>query len=309
MSAAAPGRMAGVLACLLAATLWGTTGTVASMAPDVPAIAIGAAAMGIGGLLQAAIALGRMRADGAVLRAHAGRIVLGAVAVAVYPLAFYSSMRLAGVTIGTVISLGAAPLISAVIENRLEGLALSRRWATGAAMGLLGMALLSMAHGQGAAPAPHAPALDVPAGVVLGLVAAASYALYSWCARRVMQAGAGSRAVMGAMFGLGGLMLMPVLAWTGAPFLQAPGNFAVGAYMALVPMFLGYVAFGLALAAIPASLVTTITLFEPVVAAILAVLVVGERLPPSGWLGVALIVACLVWTTAPLPRRRLRALA
>lgn len=38
---------------------------------------------------------------------------------------------------------------------------------------------------------------------------------------------------------------------------------------------------------------TTISLLEPVIAALLAVVLVGERLPPSGWAGVGLIVACL----------------
>lgn len=47
---------AGVFSVLIAATLWGTTGTAAAFAPDVPSIAIGAVAMGGGGLLQALLA-------------------------------------------------------------------------------------------------------------------------------------------------------------------------------------------------------------------------------------------------------------
>jgi DME family drug/metabolite transporter len=51
---------------------------------------------------------------------------------------------------------------------------------------------------------------------------------------------------------------------------------------------------------------TTITLLEPVVAAVLAVIIVGERLPPLGWTGVGLVILCLVWTT--LPTRRFQAM-
>ena len=43
----------GTLAVLLAAILWGTTGTVASFAPEFSPFTIGALAMGGGGLLQA----------------------------------------------------------------------------------------------------------------------------------------------------------------------------------------------------------------------------------------------------------------
>ena len=52
---------------------------------------------------------------------------------------------------------------------------------------------------------------------------------------------------------------------------------------------------------------TVITLFEPVVAAVLAVLIVGERLPPLGWIGVALVIGCLAIITLPLPSRLRRA--
>ncbi|MFP4138582.1 MAG: EamA family transporter, partial [Halomonas sp.] len=86
-------RLLGIAAVLVAASLWGTTGTAATFAPEVGAVAI-------------------------------------------YPLAFYASMRLAGVTIGTVVSIGSAPLLSALIETRLEGLRLTRRWRVGAGLGL-----------------------------------------------------------------------------------------------------------------------------------------------------------------------------
>ena len=254
--------------------------------------------MGLGGLLQALLALSSIRACRGALRRQRLNLVLGALGVAIYPLAFYASMRLAGVAVGTVISLGSAPLLSAFIENRLEGRRLTLRWASGAAIGLAGIALLSMGGGA------HVEAGgNVVAGALLGVVAGGTYALYSWTARRMMNDGIPARATMGATFGLGGLLLMPVLAATGAPFFDSAINFSVGAYMALVPMFLGYVAFGQGLSRISASMATTITLFEPVVAAILAVIVVGERLSAASWLGVALIVLCLVWTTAPVPRR------
>lgn len=92
--------------------LWGTTGTAATFAPTAGPIAIGAAALGIGGLLQAAIAVPALRAARPALQGHVRAIALGALAVAIYPLAFYSSMHLAGVAIGTVVSLASAPLAS-----------------------------------------------------------------------------------------------------------------------------------------------------------------------------------------------------
>ena len=58
---------------------------------------------------------------------------------------------------------------------------------------------------------------------------------------------------------------------TGALLPSSWSNAAVGTYMALVPMFLGYVLFGWGLAHVTASTATTLSLLEPAVAAVLAV--------------------------------------
>ena len=105
--------------------------------------------------------------------------------------------------------------------------------------------------------------------------------------------------MMGAVFGLGGLLLLPVLLATGAPLAASWPSAAVGAYLALVPMFTGYLLFGWALAHVPASTATTLSLLEPAIATILAVMVVGEHLPAAGWAGLALVAGCLVVLTAP----------
>lgn len=295
------GHFAGIAAIILASFLWGTTGVSATFAPDVSAIAIGAAAMGFGGLLQAAIAITPIRRSLGAFRQQWHLLLLGAVAVAVYPLAFYGSMRLAGVTIGTVVSIGTAPVLSAIIEIIMDGARMTLRWLSGAVLGLTGIALLSLSGGTEQIAAADTSATLT--GVILGLLAAFTYALYSWAARRLMQRNIPSRAAMGGIFGIGGLLLMPVLALYGAPFLDSWQNAAVGIYMACVPMFLGYVCFGYALARIPASTATTITLLEPVIAAALAALIVGEQLTAAGWVGVALIFTCLVCITLPARRK------
>ncbi|MEB2846957.1 EamA family transporter [Rhizobiales bacterium RZME27] len=288
----------GVAGVLFASLVWGTTGTAAAFAPDVSAAAIGAAAMGIGGLLQAAIALKSIGRAAAELKRFWLLLVVGGVAVAIYPLAFYGSMRLAGVTIGTVVTIGSAPLLSALIEKVFDGAQLSKRWLVGALIGLVGMVLLCVAEGSHTDTILTGNATIL--GIALGLLGGLTYALYSFTARGLMLRGIRSRAAMGATFGVGGLLLMPVLFMTGGPFLASWNNAAVGIYMASVPMFLGYIAFGMGLARIPASMATTITLLEPVVAAMLAVIILGERLPALGWLGVVLIIFCLVVITAPI---------
>ncbi|MFB0840398.1 DMT family transporter [Arthrobacter sp. E44] len=294
----------GALAVVAASVLWGTTGTAATFAPGVSPLAIGAAAMGLGGLLQALYAARHIASHSAALLERWRLVSLGAVAVAVYPLAFYTSMHLSGVAVGTVVSIGSAPVAAALIERFGDRKPLSRRWALGALLGVGGAALLSFA---GHAPAESASTgaggdpWTSTAGILLGLLAGSTYALYSWAAHRLTGQGLTARAAMGAVFGLGGLLLMPVLAATGGPLLESWRSVGVGAYMAVVPMFAGYLLFGWGLAQVGASTATSISLLETVVAAVLAVLVVGERLPALGWLGAAVVLASLFILT---PRRK-----
>ncbi|MEB4615383.1 DMT family transporter [Leucobacter sp. M11] len=298
--AARPGL--GVLLVLAASLLWGTTGTAATLAPEVSPLAIGAVALGIGGLLQAAVAGRSLRSALPLLRRRWPIVLAGGLGVFAYPLAFYSSMHLAGVTIGTVVSLGSAPVFAVLLEWAVDRTRPSRRWALAAGLGLLGMALLSVAGGEVGGQAGGA----VP-GTALGLLAGASYAGYAWAAHRLIGPGVSSRAAMGAVFGLGGLLLIPVLLATGAPLIASWRAFGVGAYMALVPMFLGYLLFGVALRHLDASTATVLTLSEPVIAALLAAAVVGERLSPLGGVGMVLIGASLALNgLRPGPRGRTR---
>ena len=287
-------RLQGILAVLIASLLWGTTGTAATFAPEVGPLAIGAAALGIGGLLQALIALPALRRARLHLTTHLGYVITGGLAVWIYPLAFYSSMHLAGVAVGTVISLASAPLASGILERLIDRKRLGGWWYVAAALGIAGSALLIVSTNTSAAVSE----LSALAGILLGLIAGAAYATYSWVVQRLMREGVGRAAAMGSVFGFGGALLIPVLLVTGAPLLATPQALSVGLYMALVPMFLGYVAFGYGLSKIPASSATTLTLIEPAVATVLAVVVVGEQLTLLGWVGLGLfalvlaIIAC-----------------
>lgn len=287
-------RILGIVAVLIAAILWGTTGTAAAMAPDVSSIAIAAVAMGGGGLLQALLAHRSIKTDFRAICQHQRFVWIGAMAVAIYPLAFYGSMRLAGVAIGTVVSIGSAPILSALLERVFENRRLDKKWLLGTLFGLLGILLLSFAKPHHLEQSHHETL-----GIVFGLVAGLTYALYSWTARQLMQKQISTKAAMGVTFGVGALVLLPVLFVSGASLLESMNNFLVGLYMATVPMFIGYLCFGYGLARVSASTAITITLVEPVVATLLAVWVLSERLSVVGWMGMALILCCLMITVLP----------
>jgi DME family drug/metabolite transporter len=277
------GSSAGALALVLASLMWGTTGTAASFFPaSVSPIAIGASTMTIGGALLFVVS-----ARGAItaLRDAGARrwLLIGAIGVFVYPLAFYSSMSLAGVAIGNVVALGSGPVFAALLEWAVERRTLSRRWIVATVIAVIGVALLSIGGDPDSATA-------VVPGVLLGLLAGFAYALYTYCSSRALGFEHSGRSVMGAMFGVGALALAPVLLATGAPLLQSAQTAAIAAYLAVGPMFVAYLLFGFGLTHIRSSAATTITLLEPFVATLLAVIVVGERPEPLGWIGLVLIL-------------------
>ncbi|MGV3733161.1 MAG: DMT family transporter [Microcella sp.] len=291
---------AAVWALVVSCVLWGTTGTAASFLPDaVSPLAIGASTMTIGGALL--FVVNRRDALG-VLRDRAVRpwLLAAAAGMVAYPLAFYASMDLAGVAIGNVVSLGSGPLFAALLEWRVQRSRLTGRWMLSAGIAIGGMALL-VAGGHG--DDSPVDAASIPAGVALGLLAGAGYALFTFASTVVIRAGHSGRGTMGAAFGLAALPLAGVLLVLGGPLLASAGSIGIALYLAVGPMFLAYLFFAVGVRDLPSSTVTVITLLEPLVATLLAVLVVGERLEPLGWLGLVLIlVGVTVLSSARRPR-------
>ncbi len=294
-----PTRASGAWALVIASLLWGTTGTAASFLPDnVSPLAVGASTMMFGGILLFSISA---RVAIAAIRDAATRrwLLVGGIGVIVYPLAFYSSMDLAGVAIGNVVSLGTGPVFAAILEWAFERRRPSAVWVACTTAALAGILLLSWGSDRLTGALSRSSSQDTVAGIVLGLLAGLAYALYTYSSSRAIRAGATSSAVMGAMFGIGAVALAPILALLGGPLLQSAQTVGIAAYLALGPMFVAYVFFGIAMRTLRSSTATSITLLEPFVATILAVVVVGERLLASGWVGLALILASvLVLATA-----------
>ncbi|EJG1639796.1 EamA family transporter [Vibrio sp. Vb1166] len=281
----------GTLSILFASTLWGTTGTAASLAPDVSALAIGAFSMGIGGFMQACLSAKSLKRDFRKVVHKKKTLLISIIALATYPLAFYSSMRFAGVAIGTVISISTAPFFSALLECLFSrNQTITKRWVMSFTIGVIGITLLLASESSANSLFDH----DMKHwGVLLGLLAGLTYAIYSWGVKAMIDHGIESQTAMGSVFGIGGVLLLPTLFITGDNLFASSTNTTVMLYMALIPMGLGYVAFGFGLRFVTASGASILTLFEPVIAAALAVAIVGEEISFIGWVGITLTLVCL----------------
>ncbi|WP_405216662.1 DMT family transporter [Agrococcus sp. Ld7] len=283
-----PSRPAHAVAVLLAAVLWGTTGTVAHFAPPGSSpLAIGLATFGIGGLVLAAISARRVAA---VLRqrAHLGWVLAGAAGVVLYPACYYPAMALSGVAVGNVVALGSGPIFAALLEWIVDRRRPQLRWAIATAVAAIGIALLAVDGRSAASDAPAGASL-APVGIALALAAGFGYALYAYAGAKLIGRGATSTGAMGSLFLVGGVASLTWLAFVGIGPLASPAGVGTIAYLGLIPMALAYLLFGFGLRSLRSSTATTIALLEPVVATLLAVAVVGERPGPTGWAGLLVV--------------------
>ena len=296
----------GTLAIVLASFLWGTTGTSAQFAPDISPFAIGAFAMGMGGILLCLSAMRTLKSDTPKMRNQALNFLFGSLCVASYPLAFYTSMRLSGVAVGTVVSIASAPLFATILEYTLSKKPVTLQWFISFILGASGIGLLALGKAPSGAVINSATSNTI--GVILGLVAGVTYAGYSWSARKFIDSGVNSRSAMAGLFGGAALLLLPSLYFTGAHLFSSVVNTSVAIYMAVVPMFIGYLLFGYGLRTIHASKATLITLIEPLVATLFAIFLIGESFKSIGWIGMLLVCICLIVQSVELPFLRKKAL-
>ncbi len=279
---------------LLAAVCFGTTGTAQALGPDGLAPAgVGAARILVGGSLLVLVAL-FMHGARSLTRVALRPALVAAAGVAVYQLAFFAAVKDTGVAVGTIVAIGSGPMLAGAFEWALDRRVPSRSWALATALAIAGVTMLA---GGGASVSP--------AGVGLALLAGASYAAYTISAKRMLSAGHAPETVMAVAFGLGAVLLAPALAGTGAGWLTHPGGLGLAVFLGVVPTAAAYLLFAHGLKRLTAAETATLTLAEPLTAAVLGVVVLSEQLSAPAAAGAAVVLAGLLVLAAPERRRRL----
>jgi len=254
-------RSAGLV--LSGAALFGTIGTAQALGPEVPAAALAAARL----LLAAVLLLGV-----AVLTGHAGRLRASlrqaptwwaGVGQAGFNLCFLGAMIEAGVAVGTLVAIGATPILTGLVTRHV-----TRLWVVATAVAVAGLTLLV----GGQLRTESAPS---PVGIVLALGASASYATYIIAGRAAAHRRLETQSYLAVAFGLSALLTLPLLFVGELGALVTGSGLLLVAYMAVVPTVVAYSLFNRGLHGVRPGTASTLGLIEPVVAASLAVLVVG----------------------------------
>lgn len=295
-----PSKVVGALAVMLAGILWGTTGTAQALSayPGSP-LGLGAARTVVTAVILVAVAGWTHRGSTlSLLRRPAIRpaLLLGAVGVAGYQLCFFAATRSTGVAVGTLTAIGSAPILAGALTAAL-GVRPNRAWLAATAVAVTGLCLLVV-------PAGGAPVR--PLGIAAGLGAGAAYAGYTWCSRRLLDAGVPATVVLAAFFVCATVLTAPLLWRPMAAWLTAPDGLVVVGYLAVVATALPYLIWIRGMASTPPAVATTLTLTEPLTATLLGVLLLDETLgliAATGALLIALGLLLTVLTTVRDGRR------
>lgn len=153
--------------------------------------------------MLAIVAAPGLRAAWPRLRAAPGPLLAAALATAAYQSAFFTGVREAGVVVGTIITVGAAPFLAGAIGLLLGDHRPSLRWLVTAVAAATGLVLLVAPGAGGAAPSAR--------GVVAALGAALAFAAYTVAAKRLLVRGVPGLAAVAVTFLAAGLLLVPVL--------------------------------------------------------------------------------------------------
>ncbi|WP_327366135.1 DMT family transporter [Streptomyces sp. NBC_01217] len=280
---------------IVAGVAWGTAGAAASLIFEVSDL--GPLALSfwrcLGGLvlLLAALALRPRRAPAAPAEPRRRRLlrILGTgVGLTVFQSAYFAAVEATGLAVGTVVTLGAGPVLIAVGARLTMGERLGRGGLAAVVGALAGLAVLVLGGGD---------ATVRPAGIALALLSAAGYAaitlLTRWLGR---DGGAGdSLATSAWAFGIGAVGLLPMAAAEGlVPHTAQAGQVAVLlVYVAAVPTALAYALYFAGAAVVRAATVSVIMLLEPVSAAVIAVVVFREQLTATTVVGTLLLLAAV----------------
>lgn len=267
-----------------AALLWGTTGTSQAFAPQgYDPMVIGALRLSIGAIALLLLVIKRGEI-GNIRDWFTLPIFMAAVFTASYQLCFFAAVAKTGVAVGTIVGIGSAPIAGGVLGLIFRGEKPGRRWMIATFLAIVGCTLLSFSGGD--------IAID-PIGIFLALGAGVSYAAYTLMIKGLLEKQS-PNAIMAAVVTIGALLLSPALFSIDSNWMLQPRSIAVALHLGIATMALSYWLFARGLQTIQVGTAVTLSLAEPMTAATLGILVLGEQLSPQAFLGISLIFAGLV---------------
>jgi DME family drug/metabolite transporter len=285
----------GLVQVSLAGVLWGTGGLGVQIIREhepMSVLTISAWRMGVAALvLVAAVAVFRQAGDLVrLLRDRPGPALLAGIATGAYQALYFGSVVAVGVTVATVVSLGLAPVLVTAVHSLRHRRPPGRRTLVVLGLAITGLVLVSSTAGLGeTGPRPLL-------GVALAVLSGTTYAFTTLLAEAVAATTTPlALTSVATVAGAAALLPLGLLGARGdAPLLTTdPVALATLAYLGVFTMALAYGLLYAGLRTTSGSAAVIASLLEPVTAAVVAAIVLDERLGVAGVAGTLLILAAV----------------
>ncbi len=271
----------GWLLIVLGAILFGTTGTSQYFAPPgIDPATTGALRLAIGGPLLCLLALGlRSQSLKGVVSLPRLPFLFCITGVTIYQLCFFKAVHLTGVAVGTLVAMGSAPVMAGFAGFILFKEILGWKWCLAAVLTLAGCALLVLPGGN--------ITVD-PTGIALASAAGGGYALVLMASKRLLVNGS-ALVLMAVVLTIAAFVLCPKLITADWQLWLTPRGISVALWLGVAATGLAYLLLAVGLAGTPLSSGALLTLAEPLVACLLGILVIGERVTAFSLAGMILV--------------------
>lgn len=274
----------GALLILGAGLLWGTTGTAQALAPaGVNSVSLGALRVAVGGLCLLIIAFSRGSFRGITFWPLLTTLI-AAFFVAAYQLTFFAAVATTGVAVGTMVAIGSSPIAAGLLGYFIRQERLGLRWMIATALAVAGCSALAAGSGS----------LQVSfAGVLLALGAGFAYAAYTVSIKGLLDA-VKEDAAIAVVFSVAALLMAPLLFFFDLKWALEVRGMAVILHLGLFATGLSYLLFARGLKRVKVGTAATLSLAEPLTAALLGVVILGERLATVQFAGILSIFSGII---------------
>ena len=272
-----------VLFVLLAAILWGTTGTAQALSPvESTPLAVGSMRLLIGG---SALLIFVLISKGITYKnLPKKRLLLASLSMALYQPLFFTGVDLTGVAVGTVVTICSAPIFAGLIEWMIHRRVPDWVWLVSTLLAVIGCFLLFQSN------------VDVafnPIGMLFSLGAGITFAVYTFVSKALVEQHAPD-VVVAIVFSIAALFLLPFLFFTNINWVfELSGMFTI-LHLGIISTAIAYILFARGLKGVTASTAVTLSLAEPLTASMLGIFLLNENVTTYTLFGLILLLIGLI---------------
>ncbi|MFI9502886.1 DMT family transporter [Nocardia sp. NPDC052566] len=287
----------GLVSLTVAGMLWGTGGLLGSLLHRVTGlspVSVATYRLAVGGLLLVAV-LTLMRRPWPRTRAAWRRIGAVAVLAAIFQASYFGAVAAASVSLPTLITIGASPVLISLLEHLTGRRRLDQRRVMTIGLALAGLALLI------GMPSADIRPTALLAGAALSLVAAAGFATMTVIGATPVPE-LDEMTTTGYGFALGALFLTPLAALSGITFTPDAESIPLILTLGLLPTAIAYSLYFRSLRDVGPGTAAMLALLEPLTGTALAVWLLGDRLGLTGVIGAGLLSIAMILAALHTPR-------